>query len=115
MYGGKQYSFQVDSEIVQKVYREMPNYLIDYNHDVPTKNFCAIYFSSNNIYTPNNESAFQYRIIEKNSFEWFGIRVKKAYKHIFVRDIFKQWYLKGINAEINTPEKLYSLLTKILI
>lgn len=110
MYGGKQYSFQVDSDIVQKAFREMPNYLIDYDNEASSKDYCAIYFSSNNIYTPNEESAFRYRIVEKNSFEWYGLRVRKAYKHIFVRDIFKQWYLKGINADIDSPEKLYSFL-----
>lgn len=110
MYGGKQYSFQVDADIVQKAYREMPNYLIDYDKEASSKEYCAIYFSSNNIYTPNEEQAFRYRIVEKNSFEWYGLRVRKAYKHIFVRDIFKQWYLKGINADIDTPEKLYSFL-----
>lgn len=110
MYGGKQYSFQVDSDIVQKAFREMPNYLIDYDNEAFSKDYCAIYFSSNNIYTPNEESAFRYRIVEKNSFEWYGLRVRKAYKHIFVRDIFKQWYLKGINADIDSPEKLYSFL-----
>lgn len=110
MYGGKQYSFQVDSDIVQKAFREMPNYLIDYDNEASSKDYCAIYFSSNNIYTPNEEQAFRYRIVEKNSFEWYGLRVRKAYKHIFVRDIFKQWYLKGINADIDSPEKLYSFL-----
>lgn len=111
-YGGKQYSFQVDSQIVQIAFREMSNYLIDYNENADSKDLCAIYFSSNDIYTPNEESAFRMRIIEKNSFEWFGIRVNSAYKHIFLRDIFKQWYLKGINAEIDSPEKLLSFLQK---
>lgn len=112
MYGGKLYSFQVDADIVQKTFHEMPNYLIEYDTDASSKEYCAIYFSSNNIYTPNEESAFNCRIVQKNSFEWYGLRIKKAYKHIFVRDIFKQWYLKGINADIDTPEKLCSFLRK---
>ena len=112
MFGGKKYSFQVDADIVQRTFHEMPNYLIEYSTEASSKEYCAIYFSSNNIYTPNEESAFKYRIVEKNSFEWYGLRMKKAYKHIFVRDIFKQWYLKGINAEIDTPEKLCSFLIK---
>lgn len=37
---------------------------------------------------------------------------KKAYKHIFIRDVFKQWYLAGINSNINTPEKLIEFLRK---
>ena len=28
----------------------------------------------------------------------------------FVRDVYKQWYLKGVNAEIDSIEKLYEFL-----
>ena len=51
MYGGKQYSFQVDSEIVQKAYAEMPNYLIEYDEKYSDSKLCAIYFCSHDIYT----------------------------------------------------------------
>ena len=110
MYGGKQYSFQVDSEIVQSAYNEMPNYLIEYDDDNRSSGLCAIYFCSHDIYFPNNEEQFRKRIIEKNFFEWYRLRVPQVHKHIFVRDIFKQWYFMGINAKINTPEKLLSFL-----
>lgn len=106
MYGGKQYSFQVDSEIVQSVYNELPNYLIEYDDKNSNSGLCAIYFCSHDIYYPNNEEQFRKRIVEKNFFEWYRLRVPNAHKHIFVRDIFKQWYFMGINAQINTPEKL---------
>ena len=76
------------------------------------KNWCAIYFCSNDIYYPNTEDIFRKRIIEKNFFEWYHSRINRAYKHIFVRDVFKQWYLTGINARINTPEKLTEFLRK---
>lgn len=105
------YVFQVDSDIVQQVYTERDNYLIEYN-DKGDKNWCVIYFCSNDIYYPNLEDIFRKRIIEKNFFEWYHSRVNKAYKHIFVRDVFKQWYLTGINAKINTPEKLTDFLRK---
>lgn len=112
MYGGKQYSFQVDSEIVQSAYNEMPNYLIEYDDNNSGIGICAIYFSSHDIYFPNNEEQFRKKIIEKNFYEWYRLRVPQAHKHIFVRDIFKQWYFMGINAHINTPEKLFLFLQK---
>jgi hypothetical protein len=102
--------FQTDSEIVQKVYNENPNYLIEYSDNVPTQEYCAVYFCSHNIYYPNTENIFRKRIVEKNYYEWYGTRIQKSYKHIFVRDIFKQWYFAGINAEINSPEKLLDFL-----
>lgn len=103
------YVFQVDSDIVQQIYAKRDNFLIEYD-DKGDKNWCAIYFCSNDIYYPNTEEIFRKRIVEKNFFEWYHSRINKAYKHIFVRDVFKQWYLMGINARINTPEKLTEFL-----
>jgi hypothetical protein len=102
--------FQTDSEIVQTVYNENPNYLIEYSDNVPTQEYCAVYFCSHNIYYPNTENIFRKRIVEKNYYEWYDTRIQKAYKHIFIRDIFKQWYFAGINAKINSPEKLLNFL-----
>ena len=99
----KNKTFQTDSDIVWEVYKNNKNYKIEYNENCKEKNYCAIYFCSNDIYYPNNESIFRKRIIEKNFYEWFGTRVDKAYKHIFVRDVFKQWYLTGININIDNP------------
>lgn len=47
--------------------------------------------------------------MEKNFFEWYNTRIN-ARKHIFIRDIFKQWYLEGINAELDSPEKIFEWL-----
>jgi len=104
--------FQTDSDIVQQGYRNNPNYLVEYSDNCPMKEYCAIYFSSNDIYYPNTEPFFRKKIIERNGYEWYGTRINIAYKHIFIRDIFKQWYLAGINTEINTPEKLLDMLKK---
>ena len=105
---GMEYVFQVDSEIVNKVRRDSPNYLIE--STTGGGNICAIYFSSNDIYYPNNEEIFRKRIVEKNFYEWYKIRIEAAGKHIFIRDVYKQWYLKGINSEIDSIEKLYEFL-----
>lgn len=105
------YVFQTDSEIVNKVYQKQNNYLIEFD-EKGDKEWCAVYFCSNDIYYPNNEEIFRKRIIEKNFFEWYHSRITRASKHIFIRDIFKQWYLAGINININTPEKLIEFLKK---
>lgn len=109
---GQTYIFQVDSKIVKEVYADNKNYKIEYNQDCSDQSTCAIYFSSNNIYFPNEEDIFKKRIIEKDNYEWYQTRIENAYKHIFIRDIQKQWYLEGINAEINSPEKLFHFLEK---
>lgn len=109
--GSTCYVFQTDSEIVNKVYQEQNNYLIEFDEE-GNKEWCAVYFCSNDIYYPNTEEIFRKRIVEKNFFEWYHSRITKASKHIFIRDIFKQWYLAGINKNINTPEKLIEFLKK---
>lgn len=103
--------FQTDSEIVNRIYKNSNNYQIEYEND-SDKSICAVYFSSNDIYFPNNEEIFTKRIIDRNFFEWYHTRIIKAHKHIFLRDIFKQWYLRGINASIDSPEKLSAFLSQ---
>lgn len=103
--------FQIDSDLVKKVYKENNNYLIEYDNHIKSK-VCAIYFSSNDIYFPNTEDIFEERILKKNMYEWYKCRIQEAQKHIFIRDIFKQWYLKGINIHINNHEKLLDLLKR---
>jgi hypothetical protein len=101
--------FQTDSPIVKSAYLDNDNFLIEYDKSQENK-YCVIYFCSNNIYYPNTEENFKSSILDKNRYEWYGTRVKYAHKHIFIRDIQKQWYLAGINEKINCPEKLLSFL-----
>ncbi len=103
--------FQADAEIVNELYTNHPNYLIAYNQDVP-KEYCIVYFASNDLYYPNSVVAFSESVINKNRFEWFGNRINYGHKHIFLRDIKKQWYLTGINAKINNPKALLDFLRK---
>lgn len=109
---GENMIFQVDSELVKSVYKNQDNFLIKTSSEEQEniQKYCALYFSSNNLYYPNTEEEFTKGIIQKNRFEWFGTRIEKASKHIFLRDVFKQWYLKGINNELNSPEKFLKFL-----
>jgi len=97
-------------QVVQDYWMNEPNFLIEYNEHCTSKEYCAIYFCSNDIWYPHTEEFFRKRIIEKNFFEWYGCRITRAYKHIFVRDVFKQWYITGINGKINSSSKLLDFL-----
>jgi hypothetical protein len=66
---------------------------------------CIIYFSSNAIYFPNDRAAFCQKIVKENRFEWKNNILKSARKVIFIRDVLKSWYLKGISSNINLIEK----------
>ena len=97
--------FQADSQIVNNFYESHPNYIIEYNENV-SKEYCIVYFSSNDLYYPNSDISFSESILKKNRFEWYRNRIDYGHKHIFFRDIKKQWYLTGVNSIINSPEKM---------
>jgi len=104
--------FQINSEVVTHYYNNESNYLIEYDSNNDSENYCAIYFSSNDIYYPNTESTFIKNIIEQNKYEWYKTRIPYACKHIFLRDIKKQWYLTGINSDVSNPMLLFEFLHK---
>lgn len=93
-----------------KEYYKKGNYKIEYSN-VESK-VCAIYFSSNGIYTHNTEEVFTKEIINKDKYEWYKTRVENASKHIFLRDIQKRWYIDGINNTYCSIDKLLNFLKK---
>jgi len=107
----KQLIFQIDSPAVKEAFSKN-NYVIEYANDADLveKDLCVLYFSSNEIYYPNTIQAFDYSIIQRDKYEWKRNKFPKAQKHIFIRDIRKQWYLGGINATLDNPMKLLDFL-----
>lgn len=103
------FSFQTDSEIVKQAFAQLDNYLIVDDPECKS-DLCVIYFSSNDLYFPNNEASFKHTVLDANRFEWVRNKFKNASRHIFIRDIQKQWYLGGINARLNSVEKVFDWL-----
>lgn len=101
--------FQIEHDLVKKARRQDNFEIVEVSKE---RRCVAVYFSSNDLYYPNDSDAFTKAILEKNRYEWFGTRVLRADKHIFVRDVFKQWYLKGISSEIGSPQLLQQFLKK---
>jgi hypothetical protein len=102
------------SKIVTDTYNKMDNYFIN---QVSEKKLAVVYFSSNGIYYPNEYDIFKEYIIEENKFEWTkeGWKLEEAGLNIYIRDIYKQWYVNGINKDINSIDKLVdfiNILTK---
>ncbi|WP_214807108.1 hypothetical protein [Exiguobacterium sp. s102] len=98
----------ITNEVVINEYSKK-NYKIEYNEN-STENIAVIYFSSNGLYYPNDIDTFSTAIVEKNRFEWSRNKISNAKKHIFVRDIFKQWYISGISKKNNTVNKVKEFL-----
>ena len=74
--------------------------------------YCVIFCSSNNIWFPNTEEAFRQSIIDKNRYEWTNFHLPNTGKEIFVRDIYKSWYVTGINTTVDSIDKLADFLQK---
>lgn len=97
--------FQTESEIVCNVYNESENIKV-FNDLSVSGSLCAVYFSSHNIYFPNIESVFKKKIIQGDYYEWENLRLPNASRHIFVRDVKKQWYVEGVNHRLNSIDLL---------
>ena len=94
------------SPIVHDVY-EQKNYYIEYTTCKEPR--AIVFFSGNGIFYPNDVETFTNTIIRKNRYEWQSIansrKIRSNYaKIIFVRDIYKQWYVAGINYKLDSVE-----------
>lgn len=95
-------------EIAEEVYNR-DNYIIKANHDCHN-GACYIFFSSNNIWFPNTEEAFRRSFIDNDYYEWIKFAKLPAEKCIFVRDIYKSWYVTGINNRMDSVDAVIDFL-----
>ena len=99
-------------ECYEQVYK-MDNFQIEYDDSKKEQNICAVYCSSSGLYFPNTEEEFCKAFIDRDDkFEWKRQRVERAYKHIWIRDITKEFYVRGINSKINSIDKLIDFIKK---
>jgi len=104
---------QFDLSIVKKAYETLNNYRIITNSKLNNKK-ALVFFSSNGIYYPNTEDAVEKTIFESGRFEWRNTLPKNFEKIILLRDVYKTWYLKGINLQIDSIDKLQEFLKQEL-
>ena len=91
-------------------YNNHANYLIETTDY--TKGTVAIYFCSNNLFFPHTLENFENSVVRRDRYEWYGCRVQRASKHIFVRDVYKQWYVTGLNKNIPDVDSMLSFFQK---
>lgn len=97
------------------LYNNCTNYEVeDFNVD---SNKCFIFFSSNGIYEDTFEKFYK-AMIEGNRYEWKSIaevikKRKKVSRIIYIRDVYKNWYVHGINKEQDSIRKVLKVLRKL--
>lgn len=101
-----------ENQMLQDARKPGMNYMIQ-DGDAPESLFCAVYCSSNGLYFPNNKETFVRRIYEQNKYDWKRNRLKGVRKHIYIRDVYKQWYTEGISEEIASVEEIATFLKKV--
>jgi hypothetical protein len=72
---------------------------------------CIVFFSGNGLYFPNTYAELQ-KTISSDRYEWEKLYSKHYEKIIFIRDVYKQWYVEGISDVINSIDKLNLFLDK---
>ncbi len=93
-----------DEPLVKRQY-EKDNYSI-MDYDAPdAAAVCVVYFSSNGLYYPNTAESFE-RFVQADRYEWRHYHFRKVRREIYVRDIYKQWYVAGINERISSVSEL---------
>jgi len=75
-----------------------------------------IFPSSNGLYYPNDYLEFEKRILQDDKYEWENIskHIKNAKIFYYLRDIYKQWYTKGVNHNINSIDKIIDYYNNLI-
>ena len=101
-------------ELLEK-YRNDNNYIVkDFNND---NNNCFVFFTSQGIYKENFDVDVLKSIHDSNRYEWSNIAsnskiIKNCRKMIFIRDIGKELYQRGINVKIDSIQKIVDFIKK---
>lgn len=105
----------ISESLLKKQYKEN-NYMIQDNDSVDedTDEVVVIYFSSNGLFYPDNDEEFTDTIMNRDRYEWETIRIHNVRKSIWVRDIYKQYYVSGINESIDSMDKLIDFLRNLV-
>lgn len=104
-----------ENAILCKSFKE-GNFKIIEGNNLESK-LCYIVFSGNGIYWPNTLEIFE-QTINTDYYEWkktvcSEYILNRVARIILVRDLFKTWYLAGINEECDSIEKVCFLLQEL--
>ena len=103
-----------DNEEIYRFYCNNDNFKVeDISNDVNKPVY--IFFTGHGLFFPTTIEMFRSKVIENNRFEWENIArgtgvQSKARRIIYIRDVYKNWCINGINSKVNTREKLVEML-----
>ena len=103
------------SELLRKEY-EKDNYKVI--HTGARTNNAIIFFTGNGLYYPNTEEEFTQKVIVNDRYEWENLASSKLIRQyyeliILVRDVYKQWYITGLNSKYDNVDKTADFLREL--
>jgi len=83
------------------------------------KNKAVIFFTGHGLYFPTTIEQFRKSVGEDEKFEWVNLSESpelfySANKFVYVRDVYKNWCIDGINGTVNTQDRLAAYLKDIV-
>ena len=96
-------------EFIKRFYDTKQNFKVEDNPRAEEPDLAVIYFSSMGLYSP--KSCF--RRLNSDYYEFHRNPIRRAGRHIYVRDVCQIFYLNGINAKCNSIEKIIKLLASL--
>lgn len=99
----------IDENLLWQAYCGDNYEIVDLPKTEGAKPWAVVYFSSNGLYDPSKND-FEKVVVSGKRFEWKKNKIKKASRHIFVRDVFLCSYFYGINHNIDSFMKLTEFL-----
>lgn len=110
------FEMNFENKMIYDAYCSKDNYCYkDFNSN---SRRCLIFFASNALYYPDEEAEFRKKIIQADHYEGMNIskniRIKEYFgRIIWVRDLYKSWYVAGISSYYNSVDKVCELLESI--
>ena len=106
------------AEAKAKIYVNNINYVEEYVHQDGKQ--CYIFFSSNGLYEDKSVEEIEKILIEKDRYEWKNLANSFKYhtdlgKIIYVRDIYKAFYIYGINQQLDSIDKIAEKLKELTV
>lgn len=98
-----------DNAILKDIYTRNKNICSIVNNNAENEN-AVVYFSSNGLYYPNDDDTIKRVLVKGDRYEWKKMGSQAFSKNIYVRDIYKSWYIKGINASASSIERAANII-----
>lgn len=107
--------FEEDIELINTYY-DKDNYRVE--EIDKNKKKCLICFSSHATYYPFTKEAFIERIVYQDRYEFENIvhekKIRSEFgKIIYVRDLWREWYVRGINSRENSIDKIIEKIAEL--